>query len=80
MASLLREAIDKGLIYWEPCTERGAAAKAEMIRRFEAAICNAVYKYETEGEAIEDWLTIAPEYRTRERLQEMLDQCRKART
>ncbi len=36
--ALLREARDKGLIYWEPNTERGYIAKAQMIARIDAAL------------------------------------------
>lgn len=35
---LIRETIDKGLIYWEPNTERGYVRKAELIARLEAAL------------------------------------------
>ncbi len=38
MSLLLREVLDKGLIYWEPITERGHIAKADMIKRCEAAL------------------------------------------
>lgn len=37
-AALLREVVDNGLIYWEPRTDRGANAKADMIRRCELAL------------------------------------------
>lgn len=36
--ALLREVADKGLIYWEPNTERGHIAKADMLARIEAAL------------------------------------------
>ena len=32
---LLLEACDRGLIYWEPNTERGAAKKADMLARID---------------------------------------------
>jgi hypothetical protein len=36
--ALLREVRDKGLIYWEPQTQRGTVAKADMLRRIDAAL------------------------------------------
>lgn len=35
---LLRDARDKGLIYWEPNTDRGAERKADMVARIDALI------------------------------------------
>jgi hypothetical protein len=38
LEAMLRETLDKGLIYWEPQTARGAVAKADMKARIAALL------------------------------------------
>jgi hypothetical protein len=38
LTEMLREVRDEGLIYWEPNTERGHVAKADMIARISRLI------------------------------------------
>ena len=41
LAEMLDNVVERGLIYWEPQTERGAVAKAEMLEKASALIVKA---------------------------------------
>ena len=52
MANALREAMDRGLIYWEPVTTRGHLAKAAMLARYTRLLDDATLLARNGGEHV----------------------------
>lgn len=59
LATLLREARDSGLIYWEPNTARGHVAKADLLARIDAAIAAPAAENGRVGELTDEQVNAA---------------------